>query len=145
MSIPRKKTKSRIRGYGSLNTALKTDLEPPIPLLVSPHPTCGVLISKPASAMVVGRVMDSLKGRERTRSSPSWLAPVSRLLEFGRDRIMRLRALSGFSGSGDIFRQGGEGSILVKHPNEVRGARQEYPLARFHEFYRRYIPYNQRT
>ena len=95
--------------------------------------------------MVVDRDMDSLKDRERTRSSLSWLAPVSRLLELGRDRVMRQRAWGGFSGSWDILHQGGEGSMTVKHPSEVRGVHQEYPLARFHEFYRRYIPYNQRT
>lgn len=114
-------------------------------MLGSTHPTCGVFISKPASAIVVDRNMDSLKGRERTLYSPSLLAPISQLLELGRGRVMRLRAWIGFSGSWDILHQGGEGSMTVKNRNELRGAPKEYPLARFHEFYRRYIPYNQRT
>ncbi|MDH5704044.1 MAG: hypothetical protein OEY99_07495 [Aigarchaeota archaeon] len=58
---------------------------------------------------------------------------------------MRLRALGNLLGPWDIIHQAGEESIIVNYPYEARGARQEYPLSQFHEFYRKYIPYNQRA
>jgi hypothetical protein len=51
----------------------------------------------------------------------------------------RLRALESLPGSLDIPHRGGEGSIIVEHPNEARGASQECPLAQFHGSYRSYI------
>ena len=88
---------------------------------------------------------DTRKGGRQANTGPSWATSLSKLIEFGLDRVIRLRALGSLPGSWDILHQGGEGSIIVKHPNEARGARQEYPLAQFHEFYRKYIPYNQRA
>jgi hypothetical protein len=88
--------------------------------------------------------MDRRKGGRQAITVPSWVTSLSKLIEFGLDRVMRLRVLGNLPGSWDII-QAGEGSIIVKYPYEARVARQEYPLSQFHEFYRKYIPYNQRA
>jgi len=47
-------------------------------------------------------------------------------------------------GSWDILQQGGEGAINMDPRYMTREARPD-TLPRFHEFYEKYIPYNQRT
>lgn len=89
--------------------------------------------------------MDTRKGGRQAITFPSWAASLSKLIELGLYKVMRLRALGNSLGSWDIIHQAGEESIIVKCSYEARVARQEYLLFQFHEFYRRYIPYNQRA
>jgi len=102
-------------------------------------------IPKPASTKIVDLDMDTRKGGRQANTFPSWAASLSKLIELGLNKVMRLRALGNPPGSWDIIHQAGEESIIVKYPYEARVARQEYPLSQFHEFYRKYIPYNQRA
>ena len=88
--------------------------------------------------------MDSQKGGKRAQTSLSWVAPLSQLVEFGR-KVMRLRAWEGAPGSWDLLHQGGEGAMGVKSPNGMRVDPYGDSFARFHDFYRKHIPYNQRT
>jgi hypothetical protein len=88
--------------------------------------------------------MDSQKGGKRAQIGPSGVAPLSRLVEFGR-KVMRLRAWDGAPGSWDLLHQGGVGTMGARHQNEIRVANQGDSFARFHDFYRKHIPYNQRT
>ena len=89
--------------------------------------------------------MDTRKGGRQANTIPSWAASLSKLIELGLDRVMRLRALGNPLGPWDIIYQAGEESIIVKHQYEARVARQEIPLSQFHKFYRKYIRYNQRA
>jgi hypothetical protein len=88
--------------------------------------------------------MNSQKGGKLPQTGPSWVSPLSQLVELGR-KVMRLRAWEGAPGSWDLLHQGGEGAIGVRPPNGIRGANQGDSFARFHDFYRKHIPYNQRT
>jgi hypothetical protein len=88
--------------------------------------------------------MNSQKGGKRAQTSLRLVAPLSRLVELGR-KVMRLRAWEGAPGSWDLLHQGGEGAMGIRPPNGIKVAYQGDSFARFHDFYRKHIPYNQRT
>ena len=88
--------------------------------------------------------MNSQKGGKRAQTSPIWGAPLAHLVEFGR-KVMRLRAWEGAPGSWDLLHQRGEGAMEMSPPNGIRVDSRGDSFARFHDFYRKHIPYNQRT
>jgi hypothetical protein len=88
--------------------------------------------------------MDSQKGGKRAQTGPSWVAPLSQLVEFGR-KVMRRWGWEGSPGSWDLLHQGGEVAMLARPSNRIRLVNQGDSFARFHDFYRKHIPYNQRT
>jgi hypothetical protein len=59
--------------------------------------------------------MDTRKGWRKAITVPSWAASLSKLIELGLDKVMRLRSLGNLPGSWDIIHQAGEESIIVKY------------------------------
>ena len=96
-----------------------------------------------ASAHVRDRNMSRHKKVERIQDTRNGKPPHP-LIGFAARIVRALTAEEQLQGSWDILQQGGEGTINMEHQYVVRSARRD-TLPRFHQFYKKYIPYNQRT
>lgn len=96
-----------------------------------------------ASALGRDRNMSRHKKVERIQGPPKGKPPHP-LIGFATRIVRAITAEEQLQGSWDILQQGGEGTINAEHHYVARGARHD-SLSRFHQFYKKYIPCNQRT